>query len=406
MAVYNGQPFLFEAINSVLQQSFDDFEFIIINDGSQDDTEEIIASFSDQRIHCITNEKNCGLTVSLNKGLTLCRGDYVARFDSDDICMPDRFAAQVSFLNAHSDVGICGSWADIISEQGRHVARTLTQSNDIKCALLFGNVLVHSSVMFRRIIHGKKIRYNKSFDYAEDYELWTRMSNVALIRNIPKPLVRYREHTNQKTNTYSNKHQEKVYKEVRKLLKAQLHLLGIHANNENISNHLQLVSLPFTTWLNNMNSDTLHLWLIQLCEANKKNLVYQEDTFFKTLAKRWLFYCDNLTDCETQSWCERTAYWLDILNSDAQVMPEERYALASLYKRINQYSKAISIFNTFVPNESDPLYSSAQFHLGEIYHKKKQLEKARRHLLTCCKFNPEHLAAQELLYKIGNCKVK
>ena len=116
MSVYNGEKYLQEAIDSILEQTFKDFEFLIINDGSTDKTGEILESYHDLRIKIINNEKNIGLTKSLNKGLKLARGEYIARQDADDISMPERLEKEVEFLETHQDYAVVGAFAKIINK--------------------------------------------------------------------------------------------------------------------------------------------------------------------------------------------------------------------------------------------------------------------------------------------------
>ena len=116
MSVYNGEKYLREAINSILSQTFNDFEFLIINDGSTDGTADILKSYTDSRIKIINNEKNIGLTKSLNKGLKIAKGEYIARQDADDISMPERLKEEVAFLEIHKDYAVVGTFVKILNE--------------------------------------------------------------------------------------------------------------------------------------------------------------------------------------------------------------------------------------------------------------------------------------------------
>lgn len=116
MSVYNGGPFLTEAIGSILSQSYADFECIIIDDGSTDNSADIIASHRDRRFRVITHAENAGLAARLNEGVAAASGRYVARMDADDISLPDRFARQVEFMQAHPHVGACGTWVEVAGE--------------------------------------------------------------------------------------------------------------------------------------------------------------------------------------------------------------------------------------------------------------------------------------------------
>src|SRR5258707_849690 len=130
MSVYNGEKYLGEAVDSILAQTFTDFEFIIIDDGSEDRSPELIEAYVDSRISFLRNEKNVGLTRSLNKGLQVASGEYIARMDCDDVSLPDRFAKQVAFMDANSGVGACGTWALDIDGAGKVIGRRETLTGE------------------------------------------------------------------------------------------------------------------------------------------------------------------------------------------------------------------------------------------------------------------------------------
>jgi glycosyltransferase involved in cell wall biosynthesis len=194
MSVYNGERFLQQAIDSILNQTYQDFEFLIIDDGSNDRSREIIQSHKDQRIRLIYNEENIGLTPSLNKGLELARGEYIARMDADDVSFPQRLEKQVEFLEHNPEVILLGAWAEVVDENGKiiKVWRYPTKDCVIRWRLLFGNCLVHSSVIYRKDKVLDAGGYNSSITYAQDYELWTKLSTIAQIRQLPQVLIRHR----------------------------------------------------------------------------------------------------------------------------------------------------------------------------------------------------------------------
>ena len=197
MAVYNGGRFLREAVGSVLAQTYRDFEFIIVDDGSTDSTPEILASYADSRMVVIRNRENIGLTRSLNVCLARATGEYVARMDADDICHPHRLERQVSYLTRHMQVGLVGSWVERIDDQGRSggVRRLPTGATNLRWRLLFGNPVAHPAVMFRRRLVGELGGYNEELRYAQDHEMWVRFSFMALPANIPRPLLKLRRHS-------------------------------------------------------------------------------------------------------------------------------------------------------------------------------------------------------------------
>ncbi len=198
MSVYNDEKYLKKSIDSILNQTFKDFEFIIINDGSTDNTLGILKMYSDPRIKLITNPEQIGLSKSLNKGSHLAKGQYIARQDSNDISSSERLEKQVNFLEAKPECGLVGSWSYIMDENDKIIDKLtlLTEHNDIVTMLLTENQFVHSSVMFRKDCTDKVGGYNEKLKYAQDYDLWLRISEHYNVANIAEFLQywRYERH--------------------------------------------------------------------------------------------------------------------------------------------------------------------------------------------------------------------
>jgi glycosyltransferase involved in cell wall biosynthesis len=197
MSVYDGARHLREAMDSILGQSFRDFEFLIVDDGSSDESSAIIASCADPRVVRIRNATNIGLTKSLNIGLAAARGDLVARQDADDRSYPDRLARQVAFLDAHPEIAVVGAQARIIDAAGRRLARDERKplsAQSIRFALLFSNPIVHTSAMFRREPVVKLGGYDERFVTSQDVELWSRLAEQYPLANLAERLVDLRVH--------------------------------------------------------------------------------------------------------------------------------------------------------------------------------------------------------------------
>lgn len=196
LPVYNGQEYLLEAIESVLLQSFSDFELIIINDGSTDASSTIIDKLSDPRIQFF-QQLNKGLAATLNRAISLAKGEYIARQDQDDISFKSRFQKQVEFLDANPDVGMVGTAAEIWvgNERTNRFLKHPTDNAAIKFAMLFDNPFVHSSVMIRRSVFEKVGNYSEDLSRQppEDYELWSRIMKKYKLANLPDVLMAYRE---------------------------------------------------------------------------------------------------------------------------------------------------------------------------------------------------------------------
>ncbi len=196
MPVYNAEKYLREAIGSILSQTWSDFEFLIINDGSTDHSREIIRSFDDRRIRLVDNPSNIGVTKSLNRGLQMARGEFIARQDADDISYPDRLARQMIFLNQNQDVVLLGTRARAINADGKPlniIFRFPVGSLAIRWYLMFENPFIHSSVVFqRRVICEKLGGYNETFLRTQDFELWSRLGRNYNVDNLPNILVDHR----------------------------------------------------------------------------------------------------------------------------------------------------------------------------------------------------------------------
>lgn len=195
MSVYNGERFLRESINSILSQTFKDFEFLIINDGSTDRTKEILESYDDPRIRVVDNDKNVGLTRSLNKGLELAKGEYIARMDADDVSLPERLEEQAGFFDRNPEVVLLGNWVEIIDDGGNitGIIRYPVNHCFIAWTLLFKTCLAHPTVMYRREEVLKIGGYNNSLKYTQDYDLWIRLSRIGKISQIPRILLKIRK---------------------------------------------------------------------------------------------------------------------------------------------------------------------------------------------------------------------
>src|ERR1051325_6328838 len=175
MAVYNGEKYLREAVDSILGQTFGDFEFIIVDDGSTDRTREILDSYGDERIRVVRNPSNLGLISSLNRGVEHCRGEYVARMDCDDRSLPERLSKQVAFMDSHADVAAGGTWVTHMDAEGRVIGPTHTPVG-ARMARDFWRPppLIHPTAIMRRA-HIERLRYDADALKAEDYDLWLRL---------------------------------------------------------------------------------------------------------------------------------------------------------------------------------------------------------------------------------------
>jgi glycosyltransferase involved in cell wall biosynthesis len=197
MAVYNCARYVGQAIDSILGQTFTDFEFVIINDGSTDKTADILASYDDSRLMILENDRNIGLTKSLNRGIDVSRGELIARQDADDISLPERLARQVTYMDAHPEIALVGSASRWIDAEGATIRewRPLTEPVEIHRRLLSTIPFLHGTFMFRRSclaeIGGG---YDESMPVAQDCELLLRLSDRWDLANLSDILYLHRRH--------------------------------------------------------------------------------------------------------------------------------------------------------------------------------------------------------------------
>lgn len=205
MACYNAAQYICEAVDSILHQSFFDFEFVIVDDGSEDDTLAIINSYSDPRINVVSLKQNIGLIGALNVGLQHCRGEYIARMDADDVSMKERLAKQKEFLDNNSDVVAVGSSVVNFNRQGVEV-RIDYPIDHIAVMLhlmMFERTISHPAVMFRKdVIIRNGIQYRPQWLLCEDYYLWYELSQYGKLANLRTPLIKYYRGVSQSSNKY------------------------------------------------------------------------------------------------------------------------------------------------------------------------------------------------------------
>lgn len=196
LPVHNASAFLKMAIESILNQTFRDFELIVIDDASTDGSAAVLDDLHDPRIVRISFEENQGIVNALNSALKKVRGQYIARMDADDIAHPSRFEEQVDYLDRHPNTVVVGSWIQGVGDVRRqYIHRYPVDNDEIKSCLMFENPFAHPSVMIRRTVLEKLTGpYSPDFPYVEDWELWTRLIRFGEGANIPRPLLQYRIH--------------------------------------------------------------------------------------------------------------------------------------------------------------------------------------------------------------------
>ena len=298
MPVYNGATYLTVAIDSILNQTFSDFEFLIIDDGSTDQSIDQIMSYDDPRIQLIKNKNNRGQSETLNKGLSLARGKYIARMDQDDISMPERLKKQLDFMENNSDVDVCGSWLQLMGKYNG-IIELETQSEEIKISLLTNQNLAHSAVMIRKSTLVKyDLNYNPTLTVGNDYDLWVRMLEYCSFANLPEPLLKFRMHDDQ----YSKILWEQNNAETNRILTNLLKKIGIQPDDSDLKIHKIVI----------MGSGTDSLFIIEvfkylrrLRSSNRHEKIFEAIAFNKFLKLKWrrIMFLQN----------HKFMYWISVL---------------------------------------------------------------------------------------------
>lgn len=298
MPVYNAAAYLKDAVASVLQQSYADFELLIIDDGSTDNGPAILETFADPRIRLIRNRNNQGLIATLNEGLEQATGqDYLARMDADDLCLPDRLERQVRFMDENPSVDLCGSWLESFGTADPQLWSPPVDDADIKCSLLFESVIYHPTVLFRKtLLDGSAVRYAADYPHAEDYELWTRLMEQCRFANIDQVLLRYRLHAASVGAREASTQQHSADRVRQRCLRR----LGIDPSETELALHSAIAR-----WRVPPHGETLqqaHDWLVRLIEANRTTGVFPPDAFRRIVAQRWFQTCFNATAAEVAAY--------------------------------------------------------------------------------------------------------
>jgi glycosyltransferase involved in cell wall biosynthesis/SAM-dependent methyltransferase len=212
LPVHNGEPYLAAAVESILAQSFADFELLVIDDGSTDRSCEIVRAYADPRIRLLRNPGNLRLIATLNRGLQEARGEYVARMDADDVSLPGRLAAQVAYLDAHPEVGVLGSALQIIDAQGApgEVVRFPTGHRLMQWTLCFAAPIAHPAAMMRKAVIARLGGYRAHALHCEDYDLWWRASAATQLANLDDVLLQLRKHEASITVRHAATHDETI----------------------------------------------------------------------------------------------------------------------------------------------------------------------------------------------------
>lgn len=282
MPVHNGGTFLRDAIESMLRQSYTNFELLIIDDASTDGSDSVIRSFEDRRIRVVSNETNLRLIATLNKGLSLAKGKYVARMDADDISLPERIEKQVAFMEANPDIGICGSSVEFIGQEQR-LMKLPSDPGNIHARLLFKPPIIHPSVIINlSLLNKHSLRYSHEFLHAEDFGLWAEAAQFFKIANLPEVLLKYRL-SDQNISKVALKDQSQNDEILCSIYSRQLALAKIPFNQNEL--HLHLLAASNYKIINTPDQfNGIVSWLSKIYKMNGSTGTYRKESLQYALA--------------------------------------------------------------------------------------------------------------------------
>ncbi len=288
--VFNRQEYVGQAIESILRQTYTNFELIVIDDGSSDGTCGIVRTYTDERVCLVRQDRNLGIPQTRNAGVRLARGEYVAFLDSDDVAYPRRLERQVSFLESNPDCAAVGAWVSWMDRDGRplsRIKRKPVSPRKIAAMRLLQQGIENSASMARTSIL-REFPHNEMCPISSDYELWARVAARYKLSNLPEVLVRRRLHVQQVTKMRA----DRVGQSRQAVYANQLSELGVPFTTDDLERHGSLRGMQkqkFTP--DDSYVEWAEHWLLLLSKANCRTMTYPEPEFSRLLRKLWLGVC-------------------------------------------------------------------------------------------------------------------
>lgn len=291
MSVYNAEKYLKESIESILNQTYENIEFIIINDGSMDSSLSIIKDYikKDNRIILVDNIENKGLIYSLNKGIDIAKGKYIVRMDADDISLESRIEEQVKFMDNNGDIALSGTSNIIFFNKNKVINKKMNaieNYEDIKANSIFSCSFVHPSVIMRNdIIKKENFKYKEEFKHAEDFGLWCEIMSKYKVANINKPLLRYRVVKTSVTRQANKdmRQREDIFKRIYKMY---LNNLGLEISERELDIHFEIAMIQNLKEYKFTLGDKLHY----LKRLNEENFNFNIDRVIKNQYNKCCIY--------------------------------------------------------------------------------------------------------------------
>jgi glycosyltransferase involved in cell wall biosynthesis len=289
MPLFNGEKYIRQAVESILVQTWPDFELLIIDDGSTDAGPEIVSALHDHRIVMLRNERNMGVAATLNRGLDVARGRLIARMDADDISLPDRLERQVRFMDGHPLVGISGGWVRLFGGgELPYTCRVPSDCDDVAAYMLFENSLWHvTAIMRKSAMIQASLQYDSNFSRSEDYDLWTRANSFYPLANIGHTLVQVRRHKGSVTRT----NWDEMTRQTEVIQARLLASMGLHLSSNEIAFHHR-VGRGYR--LENLEEVyKAEKWLFTILSSNKSTSVYSNISLKRAVSEVWFRLCAN-----------------------------------------------------------------------------------------------------------------
>ena len=289
MPIYNGEKYLREAINSVLGQTFDDYELLIINDGSTDRTMDIISSNTDKRIRILNNPRNLGIARCRNLGLELAKGDFLGWTDCDDLNMPTRFEEQINFLQNNPEYGGCGTWlCRFKGSKIMYVSKALKNPEAINASLLFKPATIPNATVILKMSELRKYKlfYNPDLPIGEDYDFIFRCSQHFKFTNIQKVLYKYRDSETSIMKKFEDE-EKKRYNIIKTIYSKALSTLAIQPTEADLQIHDDTCSTKIFDDFSDYQKS--YAWLIKIKLANTMENIYNAKALNKVLANQFFF---------------------------------------------------------------------------------------------------------------------
>lgn len=292
MTLYNKGPFVEEAVRSVLDGTFADFELLVVDDASTDDGPAIVRRIADPRIRLIESDRNTGRAAAANRGYDAAQGEYIAVLDADDIAYPERLARQIAFMDQHPSVGVCGGFAQLIGERSV-VGKWPASDRECRGKLLFGDPVLYGTAMFRRsVLEEHHLRSDAAWHWpAEDYLFMLRVGVHAEFANLQEPLIQYRMGEN------NQRHGRDAFEDRAMVVKEAFRFFGMPIAPEELELQLafhDLIRKPF----NAERVRALWEWKERLIGINRERDLFPADLFEKQLHHRWQRLFHRLADAD------------------------------------------------------------------------------------------------------------